>query len=318
MFYVILLPLFFAVMLFYFRIAGHYNIIDHPNERSSHSVITIRGGGILFIFAAVVALILNFQYFFLPAIGIFLIGIISFLDDVYNLPGSVRLLFQVAAVTCMLIYLQVFAPLPVLYIILLYIISIGILNAYNFMDGINGITGAYSLVVLIGLQYMNTRIKFINTDMIWLPMMACCVFLFFNFRKKAVCFAGDVGSMSMAFWITILLFRLINVTHNWSYILFLSVYGVDTIFTILYRLIIKQNIFRAHRLHLYQMMANECKVSHLKVSGIYALVQGLIVIFVIQNNSYSPLMLFLMVMIPLVLIYILVRRRCFIIKQNKL
>jgi UDP-N-acetylmuramyl pentapeptide phosphotransferase/UDP-N-acetylglucosamine-1-phosphate transferase len=318
MFYIILLPLFFAVMLFYFRIADRYNIIDHPNERSSHSVITIRGGGILFLFAAIIALALNFQYFLLPAIGILLIGTISFLDDIYTLPSSVRLLFQIAAVTCMLSYLQVFTPVSFINIVLLYIISIGILNAYNFMDGINGITGLYSLVILAGLQYINSYTHYINSDMIWLPMFACGVFLFFNFRTKAVCFAGDVGSMSMAFWIIILLFSLINVTHNWIYILFLSVYGVDTILTIVYRLILKQNIFKAHRLHLYQLLANECKVSHLKVSLIYALLQFAIVIFVIENNKSHPTLLFLMVIIPLVLVYIIARRRCLMIKENKL
>ena len=318
MFYIILLPLFFAVMLFYFRIADHYNIIDHPNERSSHSVVTIRGGGILFVFAAIVALSLNFQFFFLPAIGIIIIGSISFLDDIYNLPNSIRVVFQIAAVTCMLSYLEVFTPLSAVFIILLYILSIGILNAYNFMDGINGITGLYSLAILSGLQYVNSYTHFINADMIWLPMLACAVFLFFNFRTKAACFAGDVGSMSIAFWITILLFSLINVTHNWAYILFLSVYGVDTIFTIIYRLILKQNIFKAHRLHLYQLLANECKISHLKVSLMYALLQFAIIIFVIKVNQFPPIALFLMVIIPLVLIYIIVRRRCVMVKQNKL
>lgn len=314
MFYIILLPVFFAVMLLYFRIADHYNIIDHPNERSSHSVITIRGGGILFLFAAMVALALNFRYFLLPAMGILIIGIISFLDDIYTLPNSVRLLFHVAAVTCMLIYLQVFTPESFIAIVLLYIISIGILNAYNFMDGINGITGLYSLVILAGLQYINTYTHYINTDMVWLPMLACGVFLFFNFRTKAVCFAGDVGSMSIAFWIIILLFRLISVTHNWAYILFLSVYGVDTVLTIVYRLILKQNIFKAHRLHLYQLLANECKISHLKVSLMYALLQFAIIIFVIENSTFPPILLFSIVIIPLVLVYILARRRCLMIK----
>src|SRR5205823_1126030 len=133
----------------------------------------------------------------------------------------------------------------------------GIINMYNFMDGINGITGAYTLVVLGGLQYVNLNIQpFIKADLIWLPMLASLVFLFFNFRKRAKCFAGDVGSVAVAFWIVFLLFKLIMVSNNWIYILFLSVYGVDAVLTIMHRLMLKQNIFQAHRLHFYQILAN--------------------------------------------------------------
>jgi UDP-N-acetylmuramyl pentapeptide phosphotransferase/UDP-N-acetylglucosamine-1-phosphate transferase len=147
------------------------------------------------------------------------------------------------------------------------------------MDGINGITGLYSLVVLGGIQYVNYYvIKFIEPDMIWLPMLAAVVFLFFNFRKRAKCFAGDVGSVTIAFWIIFLLLKLIIISGNYLYILFLGVYGVDTVLTIIHRLGLKQNIFDAHRLHFYQILANEQKWPHLLVSTIYALMQlGIIV-----------------------------------------
>jgi len=79
------------------------------------------------------------------------------------------------------------------------IVCVGIINAYNFMDGINGITGGYSLSVLLPLIYLNTTDNFISQDYLYVVGMSLLVFCFFNFRKKAKCFAGDVGSISIAF-----------------------------------------------------------------------------------------------------------------------
>lgn len=178
MMYLATAVLFFVLLPVYFRIADRYNIIDKPNERSSHKNVTIRGGGIVFIMAALVVLCTHFTAFWLPVTGILVIGLISFLDDIYTLPNKVRLLFHMVAVTLLFLYLQVMS-LSVLVIIPLYILVIGIINAYNFMDGINGITGLYSLVILGGLQYVNVyQVSFIEADMIWIPMIACVVFLF--------------------------------------------------------------------------------------------------------------------------------------------
>ncbi|MBS0028827.1 MraY family glycosyltransferase [Chitinophaga sp. 22321] len=305
MMYLALTAAFFLLINIYFKLAAHYNIIDKPNERSSHTSITIRGGGIVFVIAALVALCLDFQAFGIPAIGVIIIGTISFLDDIYSLPNKVRLLFHIAAVSLMFYYLAVFTTLPVYVIAAFYILVIGIINAYNFMDGINGITGLYSLVTLCALQYVNMeRVPFINEDMIWLPVLACVVFLFYNFRKKAACFAGDVGSVTIAFWIVTLLLKLILFTGEWKYLLLLSVYGVDAVLTILHRLSLKQNIFKAHRLHFYQIMANERKVPHLMVASLYAFVQGVIDVFVVGNQHSLPLNIGL-VCVPLILIYVI-------------
>ncbi len=294
-------------MLAYFRIADHYNIIDHPNERSSHAEITIRGAGVIFLFAAITALIVYPSYW-LPVLGIFIIGLISFIDDMFTISSKLRMLFHLTAVTMLFLYLQVFNFLPWYVCIALYIMVIGIINMYNFMDGINGITGAYSLVVLAGLQYVNLRqTAFVETDMIWIPMLACAVFLFFNFRKKAKCFAGDVGSVTIAFWIILLLLRLIFISGHWQYILFLVVYGIDSVLTITHRLILRQNIFKAHRLHFYQVLANEQKVPHLWVASGYAILQGIIIMVIIQTIEFPAYTLFLITIIPLVIIYIAIK-----------
>src|SRR5690606_19151451 len=153
------------------------------------------------------------------------------------------------------------------------------------------------------LQYVNLKqIPFIEPDMIWLPMLSCIVFLFFNFRKQAKCFAGDVGSITIAFWILMLLLKVILETGDWVYILFLAVYGVDSVLTIIHRLMLRQNIFDAHRLHFYQIMANEQKIPHLWVSFVYALIQLLIIGFVL-NSQLDLIMVFLISTLPLVIIY---------------
>jgi UDP-N-acetylmuramyl pentapeptide phosphotransferase/UDP-N-acetylglucosamine-1-phosphate transferase len=307
MMYLILTVLFFVLMFAYFSIAKHFNIVDKPNERSSHQTVTIRGGGVIFLIAALVALALHTASFWSPALGMLIIGGVSFLDDMYSLPNKVRVFFHFTAVSLMFYYLGAFSGFPVYIIVVLYILVIGIINAYNFMDGINGITGLYSLVTLAALQFVNYKqVAFVETDVIWLPMLASAVFLFFNFRKKALCFAGDVGSVTIAFWIITLLLKLIFLTGEWKYLLFLSVYGVDAILTIVHRLLLKQNIFKAHRLHFYQLLANERKVPHRLVAGGYAIAQLLINAFII-NNQASLLLTMITVCVPLILVYVLVK-----------
>lgn len=303
MIYGIIAALFFIGILLYFRIADYYNIVDHPNERSSHNEVTIRGGGVIFLFAASAAVIMHANYW-LPILALFMVGIISFVDDRVTLSSKIRLLVHLVATTLFFIYLGVFS-LPVYESLFLYFVVIGTINAYNFMDGINGITGCYSLAVLAGLQYINLKLVFVEKDVIWLPMIACGVFLYFNFRKKARCFAGDVGSITVAFWIVMLLIKLILVTNNWSYILFLSVYGADSVLTIIHRIWLKQNIFKPHRLHLYQIMANERRMSHLWVSSGYMVLQGGIIFFIVNNKDFTVTGLFAIILIPLILIYVI-------------
>lgn len=306
--YILIVALLFIVMLVYFRIAEKYNIIDMPNERSSHTQLTIRGGGILFLIAINIAILMH-PIYWIPTLGAAIIGIISFLDDRIDISSRIRILFHLIAVTLLFYFLPMFGVLAWWAILALYILVIGIINAYNFMDGINGITGLYSLVVLGGLQYVNlNQVSFVEPDLIWLPMLSCAVFLFFNFRKRAKCFAGDVGSVTMAFWVMFLLLTLILDTGDWAYMLFLAVYGVDSVLTIIHRILLRQNIFDAHRLHFYQVMANEQKISHRLVSIIYGVMQTLIIMFVLFSEL-NFLFLFFASTLPLVFIYLLMKPR---------
>ena len=288
MYYLIVLVLLFLAELFYFRIADKCNIIDKPNERSSHTRITLRGGGIIFYFGVLAYFITNhFEYpWFMLALT--LITFISFIDDIRSTSQALRLVFHFSAMALMFYQWGLFF-LPWWTIIVALIICTGIINAYNFMDGINGITGGYSLIILVALAYINREIvSFVEQELIVTVLCSVLVFNFFNFRKRAKCFAGDVGSVSIAFIVLFLIGKLIIKTEDFSWIVLLVVYGVDSVLTIIHRLMLHENIGLPHRKHLYQIMANELKVPHVVVSSVYMIVQALVIAgyFYFQEYSY--------------------------------
>ena len=277
MYYLIILVLLFLVELFYFHIADKYNIIDKPNERSSHTRITLRGGGIIFYLGALAYFLTSqFEYpWFMLALT--LVTVISFVDDIRSISQGLRLVFHFTAMGLMFYQWELFA-LPWWTVVVALIVCTGIINAYNFMDGINGITGGYSLVVLGTLAFINHRVvSFVEPGLIYTMLCAVLVFNFFNFRKRAKCFAGDVGSVSIAFIILFLIGKLIIDTEDFSWIVLLAVYGVDSVLTIVHRLMLHENIGLPHRKHLYQIMANELKIPHVAVSLTYMVVQGVVV-----------------------------------------
>ncbi|MFM9403629.1 MraY family glycosyltransferase [Myroides odoratimimus] len=273
--YIIVLAVLFIAELVYFKIADKYNIIDKPNERSSHTQITLRGGGVVFYFGVLAYFIYSgFEYpYFI--IGLTAITLISFLDDIFTLTNKIRLLVHLGSVLLMFYQWNLF-ELSWLWIVPALIGVIGTINAYNFMDGINGITAWYSIVVLALLALVNQTVGFVAMDLILFALLGVVVFAFFNFRAKAKAFAGDVGSVSMAFIVVFLLGQLIITTGNFVYILFLGVYGIDAVWTILRRALKKENIFQAHRTHLYQYLSNEVKVNKLYVSFGYGILQFII------------------------------------------
>ena len=288
MYYIIVLVLLFLAELFYFYIADKYNIIDKPNERSSHTRITLRGGGVIFYFGVLAYFLTNhFEYpWFMLALT--LITLISFIDDIRSTSQALRLVFHFSAMGLMFYQWGLFA-LPWWTILVALIICTGIINAYNFMDGINGITSGYSLIILVALAYINREIvSFVEQELIVTVLCSVLVFNFFNFRKHAKCFAGDVGSVSIAFIVLFLIGKLIIKTEDFSWIVLLVVYGVDSVLTIIHRLMLHENIGLPHRKHLYQIMANELKVPHVVVSSVYMIVQALVIAgyFYFQEYSY--------------------------------
>jgi UDP-N-acetylmuramyl pentapeptide phosphotransferase/UDP-N-acetylglucosamine-1-phosphate transferase len=273
---IILLISLILLELAYFKIADYFNIIDKPNARSSHTSITLRGGGIIFALAGLLFFILfGFPYpFFI--FGLLAISAISFLDDILTLNNKVRLTVHLISVLLLFYQWELFS-MPWYILILAGVFVIATINAYNFMDGINGITGSYSLLAILTLYYINNYIVlFSDNNLLILTGLSLLVFNFFNFRKKAKCFAGDVGSVGIAFIIIFLIGQLIIKTHNFSYILLLLFYGLDTAFTLFFRKVRGENIFEAHRSHFYQYLSNEKRWPHLSVSVLYFGVQLLI------------------------------------------
>ena len=312
--YIFIFILLLVVELAYFKIADKYNIIDKPNERSSHTKVTLQGGGVVFYFGILTYFILSkfdYPYFF---VGLTLISVISLADDIKQQSPKLRLLIQFTALLLVFFQWQIF-DYPWYISIVALVVCVGILNAFNFMDGINGITGGYSTAVLGSFWYINNFIiEFVDNQLVYIVLLSLLVFNIFNFRKKAKSFAGDIGAISMAFIIVFLLVMLIVKTKDFSYIALLLVYGVDTVLTIIHRMILKENITHPHRKHLYQILANELKNSQLVVALIYALLQVLIFIGLIVFKRYSILYISV-VSIVLTAIYIGLKKKYFHLHQ---
>ncbi|MCQ2374938.1 MAG: glycosyltransferase family 4 protein [Salinivirgaceae bacterium] len=305
--YILLIVTLLALELIYFRIADKFNIIDKPNMRSSHTRITLRGGGIIYL----LGIWLYATFYRIPHIpflvGMTAISLISFVDDVHSVPNKYRLLVQFASMMLMFCDFGILTIENWWVIIIALILCVGIINAYNFMDGINGITGGYSLVVLTMLLYVNHTISFIDNELLLIAIMSDLVFCFFNFRTKAKCFAGDVGSVGIAFIILFCLGKLILTTSDITYLMFLSVYGIDAALTIIHRILLHENLGQAHRKHAYQLMANELHIPHVAVSAIYMLLQIIIsvgLIVVANKWAFSGV-----VLVALALGYILFKKK---------
>lgn len=270
---IIIFTLLVLLELAYFRVADRFNIIDKPNLRSSHTSITLRGGGIVFLFGAwLYAAFFGFEYAWFLG-GLTLIGLVSFVDDIHSLPDSARLVVQFVAMFMMFYQFGILNWGDWWIVLIALIVCVGITNAYNFMDGINGITGGYSLTVLAPMIYLNAKYGFIDMPYLYVTGLSLLVFCFFNFRKRAKCFAGDVGSITIAFILLFALGKLILQTGDFAYIIFLAVYGADAILTICHRIQLHENLGEAHRKHAYQLMANELKMPHVNVSLIYMALQ---------------------------------------------
>ncbi|MBP5498980.1 MAG: glycosyltransferase family 4 protein [Muribaculaceae bacterium] len=291
--YCLIFIILLAAELIYFRLADHYNIIDKPNERSSHTRVTLRGGGIvIFVGAWVWAAFFGMKghEVFLAALTI--IATVSFIDDIGEVRYRIRLLLHFTAMLMLFWQWGILSWSLWTQVLIGVIVCAGIINAFNFMDGINGITGAYSLSVIIPLYIINQQHPFVPDSLFVVTAIAVVVFLLFNFRVKARCFCGDVGAVSVAFIIVYMIGTLIFKTGDLSYIILLAVYGVDSLLTIVHRLALHEFIFYPHRKHAYQLMANELKIPHLVVSAFYAGLQLLIslgLIFVFSRHDVYAL-----------------------------
>ncbi|SHN01042.1 glycosyltransferase family 4 protein [Polaribacter sp. KT 15] len=301
----VLVTLLLAVLSYvYLKLAIKFKIIDKPNQRSSHTKITVRGGGIIFPLAILLFFILNdyqYPYFIL---GVFLISVISFLDDIYTLSSKIRFPFQFLGV--FLILYQVDYPFSPFYLYAVFLIlGIGAVNMFNFMDGINGITGLYSLAVISGLFLINNTENIVDNDLLIYPAISLIIFGFYNFRRKALFFAGDIGSIAIGLFMYFVGFLLAIKLSSPLMLLLIIVYGADAGNTLLYRKIFtKESVFDPHRHHVYQKLVDVYKISHLKVASIYAILQ-LVVNFIIFKTYRLELSSQFIVFFTLIFIFTL-------------
>lgn len=318
--YIIIAAILLAAEIVYFRIADKYNIIDKPNERSSHSTIVLRGGGIIFMLGLWIwAAFYGFGYpWFVVAVT--LIAGVSFVDDIRSLPDSVRLVAQFVAMGLMFYQMDMLHWEMWWVVILALIVSVGATNIINFMDGINGITGGYALASLIPIYILNKEMGFVEESLVVTVILADVVFCLFNFRPKgkAKCFAGDVGSIGIAFILLFMIGQLIMRTGDVTYLVFLLVYGVDGCLTIIHRIMLHENLGEAHRKHAYQLMANELKIGHVKVSLLYMGLQLMVslgFVFIVPDSVLAHWIYLIGAIIVLAIAYVMFMKKYYHLHQ---
>ena len=355
--YVIIFVVLLVSELVYFKIANKYNIIDKPNERSSHSSIVLRGGGIIFLiglwvwaistqvsddFSSVLEVSGIPYVWFLLAVT--LIAGISFIDDIYSLPDSVRLVGQFAAMILMFYQLDML-HMEIWWVVLLaLIVCVGASNIINFMDGVNGITGAYAFASLIPLYLLNEQMNFVDPTLIItlvlddlyvnLPFPSVFALIanallpiaFVSLAGAVIFwslapFAGDVGSIGVAYILLFFIGALIMKTADVTYLIFLLVYGVDGVLAICHRIMLHENLGQAHRKHAYQLIANELKIGHVTVSLLYMVMQLVVslgFIYVCPDTVAAHWMYMISSIIILSVAYVLFKKKYYHLHEEYL
>ncbi|MCM1004792.1 MAG: hypothetical protein NC402_00665 [Prevotella sp.] len=284
-------------------------------NRNGYPAVVI-GGGIIFYIAMLIWYLTSLNCTSTGSgtnfiIGLTLVAACSFADDLVQLTVWFRLIVQFVAVAFLGLQCGIFDLHPIIWPIFM-VCTVGFVNAYNFMDGINGITAVYSLSVLGTFLYIDIcQVNFVPASMIVMAVIAVTVFALFNYRRKAIVFAGDVGSISMGFIVATLLIYYIIETHRLTSIVLVGVYGVDTLLTVLLRIYKGETIFKPHHKHLYQRLNNELKYSQLRIVNGYAMLQLAISIGYIQMETSSGRIAYsLIVMTFLIGLYFLLCSRC--------
>ena len=265
------------------------SLFDKPNLRSSHKTVTPKGGGIGILAAFFVCSIgLSIpKSFWIPAV---FISLFSFWGDRSEITPKIRLMFQFAAGTILLIGILMEKQTGIaLYVLLplLAIFVVGTANFYNFMDGINGISGitgiiGFGMIAFYALNYGNN--SHLSTLAICLSI-SCVGFLPFNIPKARV-FMGDVGSILLGF-----VFAVMVVYLSKSFLDFVCLAGflfpfyADELTTMMIRIRDGEKLSHPHRRHLYQLLANEYSIQHWKVSFGYGLFQLFVGISVLILRS---------------------------------
>jgi len=301
--------------IFIYKYGIKLGFADIPNERSSHSDIVPKGGGIGILTAfAVYAFYARMDFFFwIPAI---VLSIVSFAGDRHQISPGLRLYIQFICSFIFLIGLFFYGKTsPFLYILIfpLSVFMVGTSNFYNFMDGINGISGLTAIIGFAFAAYYGVleggEEKYI---------LVCCVIIFsslgflpFNFPRAWV-FMGDVGSIFLGFVFSCMV---IIFTHSITGFIvlcsFLLPFYIDELSTLFIRIKDKDTLSMPHRKHLYQLLVNELKISHWKISLTFALMQIIVGISVLlwRNNIYFVIALIICYLVLFCICSYIIRKK---------
>lgn len=299
--------LYTGMILLYVMVARKFQLTDVPSLRSSHRDVTITGAGFIFPIAFFLPLVFTgeFVHYRSTLTGLLLISLVSFADDLKSVHPIIRVTVQVIAVSLLLWQTGGLFKMKPWQILPGFILVVGIINSYNFMDGINGMNAIYS-IAMIGVLWIlkGSGIFFLPVLPVFYSLMsALLAFSLFNVRKKAVCFSGDVGSISIAYIVSLMIIQVMISTDSAVWILLFGVYGLDSVGTIVLRLIRREKVWLPHRTHFYQFLVNEKKYPHVLVSFIYAISQFVLSIILWKGGLFSALLFYIF----LILIYVSAR-----------
>lgn len=296
---------------------GHrLNLLDQPNDRSSHRDTTPKGGGIGILAGYIAAAVFLKvpAFFWIPAV---MLSLISFAGDCYHLSPIIRLIFQFTASIFLLFGLWNGHPLSsagFLIILPLSVYIVGTTNYFNFMDGINGIAGITGLVGF-GLVAVFAHVKEIESGLEILAItlsLSCLSFLPFNLPKAKV-FMGDVGSILLGYTFAAMVFMLAaNLLEFLCLSLFLFPFYADELTTELIRLKDGEKLWTPHRRHLYQILANEYGIAHWKVSlgyGIAQLFVGASILYILRLGLSTVVAVFFLYLVVFSVISLGLRKR---------
>ena len=272
-------------------------LIDIPNDRSSHSQPTPRGGGLGFILAITLVFAIA-QIFepsllagFSPLLWLILLPLIGtgIIDDWRSLPSSVRYLVQLAVAV---IVVALCGPFPVPFLdtmggigdwIAIGLTVIGFtafINFYNFMDGLDGLVAGVSATQLAFLAI------WYDQPVLWFWVAALLGFLYWNWSPAKI-FMGDAGSTTLGAiaGISLLSPPHVDMGLSWTTLTILLPLVGDAVYTLFRRLLKGENIFEAHRTHIYQRL-NQAGWPHYQVAGTYI---GLTLLLAVGLQTFGSL-----------------------------
>lgn len=258
------------------RYAQALNLIDMPNQRSSHSIPKARGGGIAIALTFFMALLylnsaglLEFN-FFVAALGAgAVVALSGFVDDFIDVSVRWRLLSHFFAAIWALYWLGGLPPLLVFGFtfdlgvighVLTAVYIVWLLNLYNFMDGIDGLASIEAICVCAGGALLYVLLG--EPTLALVPVLlaaAVAGFLCWNFPPARI-FMGDAGSGFLGLILAVLSLQAawFKTELLWSWVILLGVFVVDATFTLLRRLVRGDKVYQAHRSHAYQYAARQC------------------------------------------------------------